>query len=96
MAKRTKQLEVPGTERKVIKEIDEAAELFLDKREVLKRAKKKHDEAEVALIAVCKKHGLTVYRDDSVTPPLVVHIAAGKEKAKVEALKDVPTEAEVN
>lgn len=67
-----KQLDIPGTERQTIKEIDDAAEAYVDARDARMKKTEKEHEAKDALIAAMKAHNTLVYRDESVDPPLVV------------------------
>jgi hypothetical protein len=62
---RKKQADLPGMERKTIREVNDAA------------------EAKQALISAMQKHELSVYRDDSASPPLVVTLVEGKVNVKV-------------
>lgn len=76
-----KQLQIPGTERKSVKEIDDAAAEYVDVRD--RRVSLSADEkvAKQALIEVMKKHGVSVYRDDEAD--MVVTVIAGKDGVKV-------------
>ncbi len=78
-----KQLKIAGTEQERIKEVEDAAEGYVDARDKRMRLTKKEVEAHAALLAVMKEHKLTVYRDESVTPPLLVTLIPGKDKVKV-------------
>lgn len=78
-----KQLEIAGTERQREPEIDSAAEAYVEQRDKRMKLTEKEVTAKEALIAVMKKHKLEVYRDDSVSPPLVVTLVPGKDKVKV-------------
>ena len=86
MAKR--QGEIPGTERKTVKEIDDAAEAYLEARDKRMKLSEKEKVAKDALISVMKKHSVTVYRDDQVSPPLVVTLVPGKDGVQVRAAED--------
>ncbi len=88
MPKTKRQLEVPGTERKKLKEANDAAEAYVDARDTRMRHTTKEVEARDALVAVMKKHNLSVYRDDEVDPPLLVTLTPGVDKVKVQRLKD--------
>lgn len=83
MVRRPKQLVVPGTELKKIKEVDDAAEGYVDVRDRRMKLTKKEVEAKNALIAVMEKHKLLVYRDDSASPPMLVTLVPGKAGVKV-------------
>lgn len=81
MARR--QTQIPGTEDREIKEVNAAAEAYVTQRDKRMKLTEKEVEAKEALIAVMKKHGLTVYRDDEAAPPLIVTLTPGKDKVKV-------------
>lgn len=72
MAKR--QQEIPGTERKSIKEVDDAAEVYRNARDARMKKSKVEKEKKSDLVNVMLKHGLSVYRDDNAVPPLVVSV----------------------
>jgi hypothetical protein len=78
-----KQLKIPGTETKSIKEIDDAAESYIIERDKRMKLTKKEVDAKVTLIEVMKKHKLTVYKDDDSDPPVVITLTAGKDQIKV-------------
>ncbi len=69
-----KQLEIAGTERKTVKEIDDAAEAYVDARDKRMKLTEKEKIAKDALVSVLKKHNLEVYRDDAANPPVVVTV----------------------
>jgi hypothetical protein len=83
-AKKPKQAQIPGTERKTVKEIDDAAAAYVEARDARKEAGEVEVEAKDSLIAVMKKHGVSVYRD--VEANLVVHVVPGKDGVKVQEL----------
>lgn len=78
-----KQKDLPGMERKTIKEIDTAAEELHEKNKKYAKAGEAVKTAKAALIAAMKKHGVEVYKDESVTPPLTITVTLGKENVKV-------------
>jgi len=80
MAKR--QQEIPGTERKSIKEVDDAAEVYRTARDVRIKKSKIEKEKKNDLVQVMVKHGLSVYRDDNAVPPIVVTVTT-KQDVKV-------------
>lgn len=62
-----KQTNIPGTERKSIAEIDEAAEAYRDARDERMKLTEEERETHEALLEVMKRHGVTdryVYVDD--------------------------------
>lgn len=80
---RVRQAELPGVERKRIKEIDTAAEAHVIARDARMKLTEEEVETQSALIAVMKKHNLTVYRDEEAVPPLIVTLTTGKDKVKI-------------
>lgn len=78
---------LPGMERQSIKEIDDAAESYVDARD----KRMKHTEKEVAakqlLQTIMAKHNVLVYRTGT-TPPLVVEVRPGKPDVKVKEAGD--------
>lgn len=77
-----KQLEIVGTERPSNKEVDLAAEEYVEQRNKRMKLTEKEKDAKTALIAVMKKHKLNVYRDESADPPLTVTLET-KDGVKV-------------
>lgn len=88
---RAKQAEIPGTERPKVAEVGAAAEAYVDARDKRMKLTDKEKGAKDALVAVMKKHSLSVYRDDSAS--LVVTLVQGKDGVKVETI-DEPGEDE--
>lgn len=82
-----KQTTIPGTNQKAIKEIDVAAEAYVDIRDKRMKLTAKEVEAQVALVAAMNKHRLTAYRCTSTDEPLDV-ILVTKTKPTVRAPKD--------
>lgn len=85
MSKR--QAEIPGTERKVIKEVSDAAAGYVTQRDKRMKLSKKEKEAKDALIAAMKKHGVQVYRDTEAVPPFLVTVTS-TDTVKVETEGD--------
>jgi hypothetical protein len=83
MAKTKRQTSIPGTEPKTIKEVSDAAEAYVEARDARQKKTEREVEAKEALVTVMKTHGLTVYTDADVDPPLVVTLSPGKDKVKV-------------
>lgn len=79
-----KQLKIPGTEGKAIKEVNDAAEHYVSMRDKRMKLTEKEVEAQTALLAAMKKHNVEVYRDDDASPPLVCTLVPGKDKVKVQ------------
>ncbi len=88
MGKPKKQLHIEGTEPKSIKEVDTAAESYVGARDERMKKTEREDETKQALIGVMKKHGLTVYKDEEASPPLIVTVTPGKDQVKVTRAKD--------
>lgn len=83
-----RQQEIPGTERKSNKEVDAAAEALHEVRTKRMKLSKKEGEAVVTLVSVMRKHNVEIYRDDSVTPPLLVRLKPGKDTVQVTEVGD--------
>jgi len=86
MAKK-KQMEIPGAERKRVKELDDAAEAYVDQRDKRMAQSEKEKDAKDALIAAMRKNDVLVYRDDDHVPPLVVTLVS-KDNVKVSEVDD--------
>lgn len=89
-----KQKELPGMEKPTIKELDTAAEEYREKMLKRKKAGEAEKTAKSALIAAMKKHGQDVYRDESVTPALVVVLVPGEDGVKVTEANEGESESE--
>jgi hypothetical protein len=83
-----RQLRIEGTEETRVKEIDDAAEAYVEARDARMAKTEREVEAKEALIGVMKKHSRDVYRDDDATPPLIVTLVPGKDAVKVSEQKD--------
>jgi hypothetical protein len=83
MAKRKKQQALPGMERKRIEELDSAAETYVEARDERMKLTEREVEARQALVTAMQRHNLTVYKDESATPALIVTLAEGDPKVKV-------------
>jgi hypothetical protein len=83
MAKSRKQGELPTLERKKLLEVNAAAEGYVEARDERMKRTETEVEARTALVAVMKKHSLTVYRDDEASPALLVTLTPGEDKVKV-------------
>ncbi len=88
MAKTRRQMSIPGAETKSIKEVDDAAEAYLEARNARQKKTDREVEAKEALITVMKKHELTVYTDNDASPPLIVTLSPGKDKVRVTEAED--------
>lgn len=95
MAKRARQIEVPGTERKVNKEVSEAAETYVEERDKRIALSVKEKAAKTALIEVMKKNNVNVYRDDEADPPFVVTISTTDNVKVTEVQGAVEDDGEV-
>ena len=80
-----RQIPVPGTERKVVKEVRDAAEGYVVQRDKRMALSKKEKEAKDALIASMRKHKVEVYKDTEASPPFIVTVTS-KDNVKVETL----------
>lgn len=83
-----KQNALPGLEPKSIKEIDDAAEAYVKERDKRVKQSEREVTAKQALIAAMQKHKIEVYKDPSVTPPLIVTVVPGKPGVKVTEAPD--------
>jgi hypothetical protein len=83
MAKPKKQLAIAGTETKGNKEVEAAAEAYVEVRDERMKLTEKEVEARDTLVRVMEKHKLDVYRDENVDPPLLVTLEPGVAKVKV-------------
>ena len=78
-----KQIAIAGTERPTVPEVAAAADGYVVERNKRMKLTVKEKASKVALIATMRKHGLTVYRDDDHTPPLLVTLSS-KDDVRVE------------
>jgi hypothetical protein len=88
-----RQAEIPGTERKSIKEVDDAAELYRSSRDARMKKSKIEKEKKIDLVQVMLKHGLSVYRDDNAVPPIVVTVTS-KHDVKVTNIEGEEVESD--
>jgi hypothetical protein len=86
MAKKAKQTELPGVEKPTIKELDAAIELYAEKRDAWVAARTEVQAAKAKLVELANTHGITIYRDDSVNPPLMLTLRAREALLKVTAV----------
>ncbi len=93
MAKTKRQPNLPTMEKKSIREIDVAAEAYVEVRD--ERMKLTEDEVEKreALIAAMKKAHIESYRDDDASPPLLITLIAGEDRVKVSRVAEDDAEA---
>lgn len=77
---RSTQPDLPGVERQRFKDVEEAAEDYQEAKEALGQAGEDLAESKKTLRAVMRKHDLTIYRDDNVSPPLVVTRNPGEDE----------------
>lgn len=79
----TKQQRFEGNEPTTFPDVNRAAEQFLEARQGNKNAAENVKRAQIALISLMKKHGLTSYRDPlEGDDGLVIHLD-GKDVVKV-------------
>lgn len=88
MARKKRQLQIVGTERKTISEIDEAAEAYREVRDQRMALTKQEGEKQAALVEVLKKHKVTEYKFDDDDGDELTVILDVKEKARVKKSKD--------
>jgi hypothetical protein len=94
MARAKRQLQIKGTERAEIAEVDTAAEAYVEARDERMKLTDRESDAKEALVSVMKKHKLDVYRDENSTPRLIVTLVPGNDKVKVTRAKDEEEEAD--
>lgn len=85
--KKARQGELPGIEREQIKEVKDAAIAYEEARDARMKKSESEKEQKDALIEVMRRNKLTVYRDDSVDPPIVITLA-DKTNVKVTRVED--------
>lgn len=76
--KRARQIRLPGMKDVTDPEIAKAGEKFRKSRDKAKDASDQRKADEQALIAVCERKGLEVYRDMEADPPIVIKITTTK------------------
>ena len=86
-----KQLDIPGTERKRIDELDTAAEAYRTARNTRQAQTKVEKAKKQELLAVARKHGVKVYVYESEDGEEleVEYTAETKENVKVKKLEDL-------
>lgn len=80
-----KQQVIPGTKSRAIREIDDAAEAYLDVRDKRQRMTEQEVEKRSALEGVMRRHKLREYRSDDAGLSVTL---VGQEKAKVRRTTD--------
>lgn len=78
-----RQKELVGVEKESVKEIEAAAEAYVDVRDKRMKLTTKEVEAKATLIEVMRRNKRTVYRDDNAAPPLLVTLKEGTVSVKV-------------
>lgn len=84
--KKAKQTELPGVEKPSIKELDAAIELYAEKRDAWVSARTEVQAAKAKLLELAAKHEVTIYRDDTASPPLVMTLKTREAQLKVVAV----------
>ena len=79
--KRPKQTEIAGIERKVHKDVRDAAEEYVDARDERMELTEKETATKATLMAAMKKHGLSKYIDEEAE--IVVEVVPSDETVKV-------------
>lgn len=85
MGRTKKQTELPGLEKPKIPELDTLLETYAEKASALSEARHALGELKAKIIEVAGKAGVTVYRDDTANPPLVLTLSTQDVKVKVTA-----------
>jgi hypothetical protein len=78
-----KQVELPGMERESIKELDAAIETYNEHRNEWVAAREKVQASKAVLVQLAKTHNVTVYRDETADPPLVLTLTERDATVKV-------------
>lgn len=89
-----KQAELPGMESPKHPEMDALVEMYMEQASTLSTARFNVGETKAKIIELAEKLGLSVYRDDTASPPLVLTLTEAGVKVKVTpvgtALDDEP------
>lgn len=78
---------LPGLAPRVIREIETAAERYVEVPDRRMAATKSETEAQLTLLTVMRKHNLTTYRLGDAEDPLLVQVVDGKTKVSVRKVK---------
>ncbi len=83
MARR--QMQIPGTQRKEVPEVEKAGEAFREVRDERRALKDREKQKKIELIAVMQAHKVKVYkwRDDETGDEIRVEISEGETKVKL-------------
>lgn len=87
---RAKQMEIPGTERPKIEEVEATAEEYTSLRDRRMAVLKEEVTAKTKLLDAMHKYGLTIYRYDD----RIVEVQPAKEKVKVKSIHDEDEDGE--
>ena len=88
----SKQMKIPGTERKTIKALEVAAEKYQELKEKRMAALTKEIAAKGELLELMRKHEQTTYRCDE--NDLLVELVEGESKLKVKHVESDEEAAE--
>lgn len=94
MTKRKKQTELPGMEKPTHTELDALLELHAEKTSAMGELRQAIGELNEKLLAKAEELGLTVYRNDTAVPPLLLTITKGASKLKVQPARGAPQETD--
>jgi len=83
VAKKPKQVAIPGTERKVHPDVEKAAEAYVEARDERMQLTERESETQGDLMAAIKKHGLQRHVVDIDGEQQIVEIVAVDEKVRV-------------
>jgi nucleoid-associated protein YgaU len=78
-----KQGELPGMEAPKIPELDTLLEQYAEKTSALSALRVDVGQLKVNIIQTAEKHGVTVYRDETADPPLLLTITERDVAVKV-------------
>ncbi len=91
---RARQSSIPGTERKVHKDVRAAAEQYVEARDERMECTEIEVDKKAALIKAMRKHDLTEYVDEDAE--LIVTLTEGEAKIKVRKLHKPEAEEAAN
>jgi hypothetical protein len=80
----TRQTQIPGTEQKTPAAVRAAGEAYVSEATKQAKQQRKTKEAKEVLVAAMQKHEVESFRDDEVSPPVIVSLT---EKAGIKVTK---------
>jgi hypothetical protein len=80
----TRQTQIPGTEQKTPAAVRAAGEAYVTEASKQAKQQRKTKEAKEVLVAAMQKHEVESFRDDEVSPPVIVSLT---ERAGIKVTK---------